>query len=181
MNLDYATDDATAGRQSGFSLFMFKWPWTPKRARTPSAFVLARPSRAQYVVLGLAHLLATGQILISLLSLTLFWRNMASIFQKFKLFIAGSIWQQIRNLHPQISEIGLFSTIFDAYYYLPKFQRNLASMFVMRFVCLFVCLSVCCVGDTGRSFWRIITKLGTDMYPSPGNMPIVFLGQRSNN
>ena len=68
--------------------------------------------------------------------------------------------------------------------YLPKFSI-LASMFVWRFVCLsvcvFVCLSVRKFFDTGHSFWYIFTKLDPSMYLCHVTMPIVFLGQRSNN
>ena len=67
-------------------------------------------------------------------------------------------------------------------FYLPKFS---ASMFVWRFVCpsvcLLVCLSVRNFFDTGHSFWYIFTKLDPSMLLCHVTMPIVFLGQRSNN
>ena len=64
------------------------------------------------------------------------------------------------------------------FHYLPKFSI-LASMFVWRFACVFV--SVRNFFDTGHSFWYIFTKLDPSMYLSHVTMPIVFLGQRSNN
>ena len=58
---------------------------------------------------------------------------------------------------------------------------NFASMFVWPFVCLFVCLFVRNFFDTGHSFWYIFTKLDPSMCLCHVTMPIVFLGQRSNN
>ena len=49
------------------------------------------------------------------------------------------------------------------------------------FVCVCVCLSVRNFFDTGHSFGYIFTKLDPSMYLCHVTMPIVFLGQRSNN
>ena len=49
------------------------------------------------------------------------------------------------------------------------------------FICLFVCLFVRNFFDTGHSFWYIFTKLDPSMCLCHVTMPIVFLGQRSNN
>ena len=48
-------------------------------------------------------------------------------------------------------------------------------------VCLCVCVSVRNFFDTGHSFWYIFTKLDPSMYLCHVTMPIVFLGQKSNN
>ena len=47
--------------------------------------------------------------------------------------------------------------------------------------CLSVCLFVRNFFDTGHSFWYIFTKLDPSMYLCHVTMPIVLLGQRSNN
>ena len=46
---------------------------------------------------------------------------------------------------------------------------------------LFVCLCVRKFFDTGHSFLYIFTKLDQSMYLCHVTMPIVFVGQRSNN
>ena len=108
--------------------------------------------------------------------------NMAAILWKFKLFDVALIWLQIRNLRPRISGIGLFWSLFIRFltpiYYLPKFRRNLQ---VCSFNGLSVCLFVCVLHGTGRSFWPISTKLGPHMESGPTQVPILFIGQRSNN
>ena len=53
--------------------------------------------------------------------------------------------------------------------------------YVRLSVCLSVCLFVRNFFDTGHSFWYIFTKLDPSMYLCHVTMPIVFLGQRSNN
>ena len=47
--------------------------------------------------------------------------------------------------------------------------------------CPFIWLFVRNFFDTGHSFPYIFTKLDTSMYRYHVTMPIVFLGQRSNN
>ena len=81
-----------------------------------------------------------------------------------------------------ISTIFLAATkqLYEWYFYLPKFLI-LASMFVWRFVCLSVCLSVRNFFETGHSFLYIFTKLDPSEHLCRLTMPIVFLGQMSNN
>ena len=67
-NVDDISNDVTVGLWTLSSIFMFRCPPDTKMAITPSVFELERPSTAQNVALGIAHLWQSLQILISLLN-----------------------------------------------------------------------------------------------------------------
>ena len=55
-SFDDVSGDVTVGLWTFSSIFMFRCPQNTKMAITPSVFELERPSTAQNVSLGMAHL-----------------------------------------------------------------------------------------------------------------------------
>ena len=81
-NVDDVSDDVTVRLWTLSSIFMFRCLPDTKMATTPSVFELERPSIAQIVALGIAHLRRRSQILISLLDQKLFLHEYGGHFVK---------------------------------------------------------------------------------------------------
>ena len=103
------------------------------------------------------------------------------------MLVVSGLWlcKHSRQLHsPSLVAIGRsvgYETWPPILYYLPKFSILQVCSFDRLSVCLSVCLFVRNFFDTGHSFRYIFTKLDPSMYLCHVTMPIVFLGQRSNN
>ena len=105
--------------------------------------------------------------------------NMAAILWKFKLFDVALIWLQFVIYAPELVELDYFYPFLFVFWPLFITCQNFAE--ICKYVRLTVCLFVCLLHGTGRSFWPISTKLGPHMESGPTQVPILFIGQRSNN
>ena len=79
-----------------------------------------------------------------------------------------------------VSHLTIINTISAYVIIIMEILASTQSPIALSFVCLFVCLSVTSSKQV-TVFLYIFTKLNPSMHLCRLTMPIVFLGQRSNN